>query len=317
MAGDYFREALILVKAESTYGTDAAPTTAANAMIATNVVIEPVVPAESVERESPRDFMGNFEQQHHGIHSRISFDIELGPASAATTPLPVAPILLASSYDQTIGGANVTYGLVSDALSAATMWIYAGNVGYKRRGVRGNLRFVWALGRKPMLRFEGLGLLPATPVAAESLAWPASYDLTAFNKPALVSNSSITTATFAGVAKGTVPWQAFEYNCGNQVEYRNLMGVEEIIIADRKPTASLTIEPNSANMITRIEAVRTEGQAALSMVHTTGSRTLTLACGQVQSLNPRHVRINDRRGLQLDLSPLPSSGDDEMSLVSA
>ena len=66
MAARYHRNTAILAKIEATYGTDATPTEAANALLVSNVSINPLN-AQNVSRDLIRPFLGGSEQQPETI----------------------------------------------------------------------------------------------------------------------------------------------------------------------------------------------------------------------------------------------------------
>ena len=82
MAARYHRNTAILAKIEATYGTDATPTEAANALLVSNVSINPLN-AQNVSRDLIRPFLGGSEQLVGAANIELSFDVELAGAGAA------------------------------------------------------------------------------------------------------------------------------------------------------------------------------------------------------------------------------------------
>ena len=85
MGNRYIRNTAILAKLETEYGTDAAPTEAANALLVSNVSINPLN-AQNVSRDLIRPFLGGSEQLVGVANIEMSFDVEFaGSANARLT----------------------------------------------------------------------------------------------------------------------------------------------------------------------------------------------------------------------------------------
>jgi hypothetical protein len=67
-----FRKKVLLAKIETTYGTDATPTGAANAMLASNISIQPMEGSDA-ERGHDQPFLGNDGTIPYDLHSRMTF----------------------------------------------------------------------------------------------------------------------------------------------------------------------------------------------------------------------------------------------------
>ena len=101
MATRYIRNTAILAKIESTYGTDSTPTEVANALLVSNVSINPLS-AANVDRDLVRPYMGASEQLVGTAYIDLSFDIELSGAGTAGTAAAYGPLLRACGFAETL-----------------------------------------------------------------------------------------------------------------------------------------------------------------------------------------------------------------------
>ena len=83
----YARNAAILAKIETTYGTDPTPTGAANAILVSNLTVNPLN-ATNVSRDLIRSTLGGYEQLVGTANLEASFDVELAGSSALGTAPP-------------------------------------------------------------------------------------------------------------------------------------------------------------------------------------------------------------------------------------
>ena len=82
----YIRNTVILAKIETTYKTDSAPTGAANALLVSNVTINPLN-ANNVNRELIRAYFGGSEDLVGTAYLEATFDVEFqSSATLGTAP---------------------------------------------------------------------------------------------------------------------------------------------------------------------------------------------------------------------------------------
>ena len=124
----YWNEKTLLLKAETTYGTDPTPTGAANAILATDVRLSPME-GQDVDRMLDLPFMGASGTVAAGLHAKISFKVEVKGSGAAGTPPAFGPILRACGCAEVIvASTSVTYSRVSKNHGSATIYMNIGGV---------------------------------------------------------------------------------------------------------------------------------------------------------------------------------------------
>jgi cell wall assembly regulator SMI1 len=101
MANRLIRNTAILAKIEVTYGTDPTPTGGSNALLVSNLTINPIN-AQNVDRDIIRAYLGGSEQLLGTRYQEMSFDVEMvGSGTVAVAPA-WGPLLRACGMGETI-----------------------------------------------------------------------------------------------------------------------------------------------------------------------------------------------------------------------
>jgi len=305
MAGLKFRKKILLAKIEVTYGTDAVPTGAANAIQTSNLEISPLE-GDEVSRNLDKPTLGNELSLIVGAHVMVEFDVEYAGSGAAGTAPAFGPLKRLCGQDQTINaGIDVQYAPVSSGEEAGTMYLHFDGQKHAMLGARGTESLRLSPKGIPVhhYKFTGLWVDPA------SVADPVP-DFSNFQQPLAVTNSNTPTFTLHGFAGNLID---FTFDQNNEVVYRNVVGEESVQIVDRAPTGSITIEapPLGAKNFFTIAKANTTG--AIQIIHGTAAGFINqFDAPNVQVLNPRYGESDKIRTLTMDLAFIPSSsGDDD------
>lgn len=306
----YTSKRTILVKTETTYGTDPVPTGSANAVLCKNLDITPME-TELASRDLVRPYFGASEQYVSGAYVRVTFDVEMqGSGTAGTAPAYDALLKACGLASTVAAGTSVTYAPISTNFGSVTIYYNVSGVLHKVTGARGNLEMVIEAGQIPVYRFTFLGLYKApTDTAAPTV------DYTDFKSP-IVANSD-NTPTFSLFSYSAGALQSLNINFNNNISYRALIGAEDIQLSDRSITGTAVIEAPTiaAKDFFSLGLATTTG--ALSLVHgkTAGSR-VELASSRVNVTNPSYSDLNGITMMSLPLQFVPSSsGNDELSII--
>lgn len=303
-----YRKKAILAKIESTYGTDAAPSGAANAILVHDLSISPLE-ANVVSRDLVRPTLGNDLQIHVGAHVMVEFDVEMAGAGAAGTAPAYGPLLRACGMAETINaGSNVEYDPVSANEESATIHFHMDGAKHAMTGARGSFSLRLDPQGLAYYRFKFTGLWVDPTAAADPVP-----DFSAFQVPDPVTDS-LTTLTLHGL---TPKVAAFSFDQANEVFYDNLINEEVVDVNDRQPTGNVTIEaPDLAtkNWFTTVNASTT---GALQFVHgVTAGNIVQFDAPVVQALSPSYQERNGKTMLQMNLSFIPTdAGDDEFKIT--
>ncbi|MEO5336871.1 MAG: phage tail tube protein [Magnetospirillum sp. WYHS-4] len=303
------RKQALLAKIETTYGTDAGPTGAANAMLVTGLEIVPLE-GENVSRNLVRPHFGNDQQIPVGAHVSCTFKVEMAGAGAAGTAPAYGVLLRACAFAETVTPATeVVYDPVSEGIESVTLYIYKDGNLHKLLGWRGSVSMDLTAKQIPMLSFTGRGIW-SDPVAG---ALPAA-DTTAFKAPVPGSKAHTPTITLHGIAS---PMETISIDLANQVVFRALVGAESVEITDRKPTGRIQIEDPGVAAKNYFTTAKAATLGALQLIHgTTAGNIVQIDAGNVQVLNPKYADSDGVQMLGMDLALVPSdAGDDEISIT--
>lgn len=302
-------KAALLAKIESTYGTDPTPTGSANAMLVSNLQLTPLV-AEYAGRNVIRPYLGNDEQIPTNSHVEVSFDIELAGSGAAGTAPDWGPLMKACGMSETISAStSVTYAPVSASFDSVTMYCFYDGTRHKITGARGTVSLKADAKTLPVLQFKFTGIY-STPT---DTALP-TVTLSRFIKPAAINKDNTTTFTVHSV---TAVMSAFTFDVANKIVYRNLVNSESVLLTDRAPTGSCTIEATTVATKDWWTTIKSATTAAVSMVHgTTAGNIVTLTASNTQITEPQFSEQDGILMLGMKLTFVPgSSGNDEFSIA--
>jgi len=135
------RNAVILVKLESTYKTDPTPSAATDAVLAEN----PVLSSSGlmmVPREGVRGSLATQQQIYAGRLGELSFDVEVkGSGTAGTEPAFDALNECCGLISTVVASTSVTYEFDSDVSKSCTIYFYQDGVLTTLNGCVGNVSF--------------------------------------------------------------------------------------------------------------------------------------------------------------------------------
>lgn len=302
------RKTVLLAKKETTYGTDAAPTGALNAILVNNVTITPIE-SKMEDRPVVRPYYGAMEQLPGAAHVTVEFEVDMAASGTLGTAPAYGPIIKACGFSETItAGVSVVYSPISADGDALTLYFYLDGVLHKLFGSRGSVSWKLPKNGRPAwtFRFDGLYV----PVADAALP---TVDLSAYKKPVVVSNSNTTGFTLHGYA-GVL--ESFDFDLANEVVYRNLVGYEGVLITDRNPSGNITIENNLIAAKNWYDTASKATLGAFSITHgTTAGNRIKFDMPSVQLTNPKLADSDGISMLQMGMRPLPVSGNDELTIT--
>lgn len=314
-----FRKKAIFAKAETTYGTDATPTGAANAVLTKNMSITPIV-ANVIERDLDRPTLGNDTAIHDGVHVTCTFDVELagsGVAPAAIADETDAPawsaLLQACGFNLTVTPTTSSvFAPVSSSFESVTIYLNIADQLHSLTGCFGTVSFTMNAGELPMMSFSFTGLYNA-PIAASGDSLLSTVDQSAYIQPVAVNDTNTTTATLYGQ---TLVMESCSIDMGVDVQYRNLVNDEKIIIVDRNPTGSISFEAPDVGTYNWFTNTLTDTPAALQIVHgTTAGNILTFDAPKVQVTEPSYSDSQGQVMINANMRLTYNTGDDELSIT--
>ncbi|MCB1833931.1 MAG: hypothetical protein KDH19_10935 [Geminicoccaceae bacterium] len=303
----FWRKRVLLVKPEATYGTDSAPTGAANAILARDMTFD--VDATRLTRQLVKPTYGSMSEAIAKKHVKLDFEIELQGSGAAGTPPAFGPLLRACGFAETItAGTSVAYTPVTDDPESATAYFYADGELIKVLGMRSQVTFAFPPNDVPRMKFSALGLY-----APEEAAALPPTDFSAFQQPEAMSNAATPTAQLHGL---NAVMRSLDIDMGIDLVHRDYVGAEDVNITGRAVSGKISIEAVASTVKDWHAAVNGQTLAALSLVHgTAAGRIVEVAAPKVQVFHPRNEEEDGIHYHGLDLNFTETSGDDEISII--
>ena len=308
MARRYFKKMSILAKIETTYGVDAVPTGAANAMLMTDVTITPLKAAQKDERSLPLGYDGNQGMLVNTFYGELQGSIELVGSGTAGTAPAWGPLMRACGMDQTItAGVSVAYAPVSYGRESVSLYFNLDGVLTKLLGVRGTWKLAFEPGKIPKIVFSLTGLFSAM----TDTAFPTNT-YTAFKTPVLVSDTN-TTFSIHGVS---VPLHSLDIDFGNKVELYLPVNSTSVEITGREVSGAASVEASSVAAKDWAGIFKARTRSTLSVVHGIAAGYIaTLAAPSIEIGEPEVTQVQGIVANKIPLAMCPVSGDDELTLT--
>ena len=314
------RNTVILVKREITPGVDALPTGAANAVLVSEMSIDPL-DAQNIERKNIRGSFGANAELVGPASVKVSITVELsGSGDAAVAPQWGQPLLGAGMAEGMLALPDrVEYTPVSTGLQSVTIYYFdADGVLHKITGAMGECTLMAKVGELPMLKFDFTGIdqgISATPNAIPVYdAWKPPVAMTKAN----VVDITLGATYAAGAITGGVayPSNGLEIKFGNEVTFNANLSRETVDITDRAMTGSVELELTAAQEVAFMAKVKANElqSLAFSIGLSTGKRILIHAPA-VQLSKPKKVDVKGVRYCGYETRYLPVSGNDELRLA--
>jgi hypothetical protein len=302
------RKGAILAKIEGVYGTDSVPA-AVNAILVRNLDVTPL-DADMVSRDLVRPYLGASENLVASYHVKVAFEVEMAGSGAAGTAPAYGPLLRACGLAETIVAAtSATYVPVSDNFQSVTLYYNNDGIRHKVLGSRGNVEIDMTSGRIPVLKFNFLGLyVPPTDTAVPVV------DYSAFQTPLPLNTVNTPDVSFFGIVPAL---SSLRLNLNNGIQFRNLVGLQEVLQNDRKVSGTIVIQ--SVPLATKNFFAEALGTAlgTLDITHglAAGGRVQVLST-RVDIGNPSYQDMDGVQMLQIPVTLVPSSvGNNELSII--
>jgi hypothetical protein len=324
----YIRNTVILAEAEVTYALDPVPTGADNAILVSNVTINPLV-SNNVDRDLVRPYFGGSEQLVGSNYVEMTMDVEFQHSGTAGTIAKWDPLLQACGFAVGATGtvpARVDHILATDysAWKSVTIYYYLDGGLHKLLGARGTFTVNMNVGERPTFSFRFVGLDGG--VTAASNAVPT---LTGFKTPLVVTDTN-TGAVTLGCTYATGALSAgteyisggFEFDMGNQVEFIDLLGTaaasgQSVDVTQRVMTGRIRLDLTASQEATFHTNIKANTTQSVGVVHgTSAGFKMLVFLSNVQLINPSVEDVNGRMMLAYDMRVLPSTaGNDEIRIV--
>jgi hypothetical protein len=300
------RNMLLLAKTETTQGTDSVPTAALNSILARGIAPTPVN-AEFAERNLIRPYFGSTGSVQVQSFSQIEFEVELAGSGAAGTAPRWAPLLQACGFSQTLtASVKADYAPLTTNQTSVTIYVFLDGVRHVMVGCKGNVSFALSARGIPVMRYTFIGYTSTV----TDVTNPTGSDFSGFQAPLAVNKTNTPTFTLHGTA---VKATELNIDMGNEVNYRNYIGSEDVAFTNRNPSGSATFEYDAMSVRNWFNITNLGTLGALQMIHgLTAGNIVQIDAPRVQITNPS---ISDDGGiamLSVGLGLQPNLGNDEI-----
>lgn len=294
------RNRLILAKAETTYGTSAAPAGADAIRVMNDLSLNPLQ-MELVSRDLLYGWIGNSPRAVVQRLAQISFSFELAGSGTAGTAPKTGVFFRAAGYSQTIvATTSVTYAPIGTSYEGITINCRHGGKQHLLTGVRGSIGVELTTGQLPMGKFEGIGIYNAP--SDQSDPTP-TYDVQA---DAVVVNADNTpTVDVGGYA---ACFESFTFNSGRSPIFRQLAGCSKQIRIDqeRAPEGEINIESPTITAKNYFADAVAQTATAVSWTHNTVGGNIVAFSAPTCSLgDPSYGDSDGIEMLSLPFMPIP------------
>lgn len=299
------RKRLILVKLETTYGTDPTPS-GSDAVLVRDLNIVPQQ-SDVVSRDLVRPYLGASEQLLANTRVQCTFSVELaGGGTPLGTPPAFGSALKACAMTETVvATTSVTYKPNSSSTpSSVTIYYAMDGVLHKVTGARGTWTLNGTVGQIPTIDFTFTGIYNAV-IADASPATPTYAQQT----PVIFKNGSTSGFQLLSYAAAL---QTVSLDLGNTTVYRELVGgTKEVLITDRRTSGSITVEAPSLASKDYFAAALVESLGNLTWQHgTTAGNIVTFSSTKIDIGD---VSYADQDGIAMLTMPYTAVPNDASS----
>ena len=303
----------LLAKDESSYGSDPTATGSANAILCSELSIEPIQ-SDEVTRDLVRSYIGNYDTLLANTRAQVTITVEMAGSGAATKDVPpqYAPLLKSCGLSQTISSnTNVTYLPVSSSFASCTIVYNADGIQHKLTGCRGTFSINCEVGSIPTITFVMTGLYNApTDTTMPTCTFQNQADPLVFKDG---NTSAFQFQSYAGALN------TFSFDMNNEIVYRELVGgTKEVVINNRTPSGSVQIEnPPLATKNYFTNATSNVSGNNTFLHGTANGNKFSLLMSKANITAPAYSSVDDIDMLDLAYTAVPTSGNDEISIVYA
>ena len=300
------RNMLLMAKTETTAGVDAVPTAALNSILARGIAPKPVN-AEFADRDLIKPYFGYTGQIQTQSYSMIEFEVELAGSGSLGVAPKFGPLLKASGFTETVvATTKVDYTPLTSVQSTVTIHCFVDGIKHAMTNCKGSVSFALSAKGIPVMKYVFTGFV----AIITDLANPAGSDFTGFIAPLAVNKVNTPTFTIHSTA---VKATEFSIDMGNQIDYRNYIGSEDVTFTNRTPKGSATFEYDPIATKDWWTIVKLGTLNPLQMIHgTVAGNIVQIDAPKVQITDPIQSDDNGLVMLGVNLALQPNVGNDEI-----
>ena len=299
----------LLVKDESSYGSDPTATGSANAILCTELSIEPIQ-SDEVSRDLVRSYLGNYDTLLANTRAQVTITVELAGSGAAGTEPHYGPLFTSCGMSQTfVSSTSVTYAPISSGFDSCTIVYNADGIQHKLTGCRGTFSMSCEVGSIPTITFVMTGLYNApTDTTMPTCTFQNQAD------PLVFKQGNTSAFQFQSYAAAL---QSFTFDMNNEIVYRELVGgTKEVQINNRTPSGTVQIENVALSAKNYFTNATSNVSGNNTFLHgTSAGNKVTVLMSKANITAPAYSSVDDIDMLDLAYTAVPTSGNDEISIA--
>jgi len=317
MAGDIhdWNSKLILLKAETTEGTDSVPALAADALKVRNFV-PTFLDADQKTRTLEKAFFGADPVGLSNLRRGATFDMDWagGGVAAGTTIPPWMKVLAFCGFGAPLAGANsVTQSPRTSGIPSASFYYYIDDLRVIALGTRGGVGFTFQDDEYPIF---SVNLLGAPPASLIDQVTPPAVAPTGYVDP-LIASTEVSTFMFDGYA---YPLRSWTMSDNAQLSQRSLINPKDRTkYGGRSWSGNLVVRVPDLGVANPFTKIRTGATGAATAVHGTTSGNIVQAAAQGLQITGAPTLSNEdgETMATIPVTALPSAtGNDEIVFTS-
>ena len=299
----------LLAKDESSYGSDPTATGSANAILCTELSIEPIQ-SDEVSRDLIRSYLGNYDTLLANTRAQVTITVEMaGSGSAGVKPHYGCLFTSCGMSETIVANTSVTYAPVSSNFDSCTIVYNADGVQHKLTGCRGTYSLSCEVGSIPTITFVMTVLYNApTDTTMPTCTFQKQAD------PLVFKQGNTSNFQFQGYSAAL---NSFTFEMNNEIVYRELVGgTKEVILNNRAPAGSVQIENINLSTKNYFTAATSNLSGNNTFIHgTADGNKVTINMPKANITAPAYSSVDDIDMLDLAYTAVPNTGNDEVSLV--
>ncbi|WP_299001728.1 phage tail tube protein [uncultured Shewanella sp.] len=266
-----FRKKALVFAKETQYGMDAIDAgETATSVLGREMKIMPLA-GENTALDYDNGVLGNSAEIATETYVTLEFGLDWAGSGEATTHAPYDNLLSACLRQSSTGSGQIERNIHDDSSDSVTFYFYLDGALHALTGARGNVKVEAKAKSFPTISFTFTGLF----VAITAAAIPAT-NFAAWQTPLKVGAAN-TACMLDGRAAKLI---SFEYDQGNEVQYIEYVGHEEVIISDYAPSGKIVLEAAS---LTDFDPFAANTKILeFELTHGVAGNTISFSCNELQ-----------------------------------
>ena len=201
------------------------------------------------------------------------------------------------------------YAPVSESFESVTIYVNVDGVLHELNGARGTVSAALDVLGIPVYRFRFLGIF----VAVADAALP-TCDYSGFQKPVTVNNDNTSGFSLHGYSSAAL--QSLNLDVANNVVFQSLVGSERVLITDRKPVGSVSMEAVSVASKDWWTLVQNATTDELTIQHGTAAGNIVIFDAfAAQLTQPGYEDLDGVAMLRANMVLVPAAGNDDLVIT--